>query len=222
MGISNTIPPSRLIQPGVVANTAARPTSPFTGQAIYQVDTNQMLLWNGTAWVIPNTPAQNPTGLEFISSTTATSGSSITVSNCFSSTYDAYKIIATGGGTAAASAIAFQFTGITTGYYGGVIYFAYAGGGPSAPSAVGFNNASNWQEIGHSNVNGCSLNMDIQNANLAKHKAYGCSTPNVNTAGSLVLSNGICASTTQATGFTLSIGSTFTGITVNVYGYRKS
>jgi hypothetical protein len=53
MGISNTIPPSRLIQPGVVANTAARPTSPFTGQAIYQVDTNQYLIWNGTAWTLP-------------------------------------------------------------------------------------------------------------------------------------------------------------------------
>lgn len=51
MGISNTIPPSRLIQPGVVANTAARPTSPFTGQAIYQVDIAQMLIWNGTQWV---------------------------------------------------------------------------------------------------------------------------------------------------------------------------
>lgn len=51
MGISNTIPPSRLIQPGVVANTAARPTSPFTGQAIYQVDTAQYLIWNGTQWV---------------------------------------------------------------------------------------------------------------------------------------------------------------------------
>jgi hypothetical protein len=53
MGISNTIPPSRLIQPGVVANTAARPTSPFTGQAIYQVDTAQYLIWNGTAWTPP-------------------------------------------------------------------------------------------------------------------------------------------------------------------------
>ena len=50
MGISNTIPPSRLIQPGVVANTAARPTSPFTGQAIYQVDTAQYLIWDGTKW----------------------------------------------------------------------------------------------------------------------------------------------------------------------------
>jgi len=161
-------------------------------------------------------------GLVYISTTTATSGSSVTVSNCFSSTYDAYKIIATGGGTAAATAIAFQFTGITTAYYGGVIYFAYAGGGPSAPSAVGFNNAANWQEVGAANVNGCNLNMDIQNANLAKHKAFGCFTPNINTAGSMVYSNGMCASTVQATGFTLSIGSTFTGITITVYGYRKA
>jgi hypothetical protein len=60
MGISNTIPPSRLIQPGVVANTAARPTSPFTGQAIYQVDTNQYLIWNGTAWVLFGDPTWVP------------------------------------------------------------------------------------------------------------------------------------------------------------------
>ena len=222
MGISNTIPPSRLIQPGVVANTAARPTSPFTGQAIYQVDTNQMLIWNGTAWVIPNTPAQNPTGLEFVSSTTATSGSSITVSNCFSSTYDAYKIIIAGGAVNSVGPLSFQLSGITTGvYYGGVIYFAYASGGPSAPSAVAFNAATNWQEVGNGGPNGISLNMDIQNPNLAKFKAYGCFCPNMTTAGSLVLSNGICASTTQATGFVVSTGSTFTSVTVNVYGYRK-
>jgi hypothetical protein len=53
MGISNTIPPSRLIQPGVVANTAARPTSPFEGQAIYQTDTDEVLYYNGTSWSRP-------------------------------------------------------------------------------------------------------------------------------------------------------------------------
>ena len=60
MGISNTIPPSRLIQPGVVANTAARPTSPFTGQAIYQVDTDEVLYYNGTSW---SRPANMPWGV---------------------------------------------------------------------------------------------------------------------------------------------------------------
>ena len=50
MGITNNIPPSRLIQPGVVDNAAARPASPFEGQAVYQKDTDAVLVWNGTAW----------------------------------------------------------------------------------------------------------------------------------------------------------------------------
>ena len=80
------------LKPGVVDNTAARPAAPFEGQMIFQKDTDQLLVWNGTAWVIPNSPAQNPTGLEFISKTVITTGGTFT--NAFSSTYDHYKIIA--------------------------------------------------------------------------------------------------------------------------------
>lgn len=50
MGITNTIPPSRLIQPGVIDNTAARPASPYEGQAVYQKDTDEFLLYNGSVW----------------------------------------------------------------------------------------------------------------------------------------------------------------------------
>lgn len=105
MGISNTIPPSRLIQPGVVANTAARPTSPFTGQAIYQVDTNQMLIWNGTAWTLPtNMPwgivARSTTGTSVGTSTTrADVGVSVTftavANRYYKYTYYAYAADAT-------------------------------------------------------------------------------------------------------------------------------
>ena len=129
MGISNTIPPSRLIQPGVVANTAARPTSPFTGQAIYQVDTNQMLIWNGTAWVIPNTPAQNPTGLELVTTATCSSGgtasggvitigsavSSVVITNAFSATYDNYRIIISGTVVSSVGSSAFMTINGSTG-----------------------------------------------------------------------------------------------------------
>jgi hypothetical protein len=38
----------------VIDNTAARPASPYEGQVIFQKDTDQLLVWNGTAWVIPN------------------------------------------------------------------------------------------------------------------------------------------------------------------------
>lgn len=36
--------------PKVVANAAARPSSPYEGQMIYQADTDLLLIWNGSAW----------------------------------------------------------------------------------------------------------------------------------------------------------------------------
>ena len=80
------------LKPGVVDNTASRPSAPFEGQMIFQKDTDQLLVWNGTAWVIPNAPAQNPQGLELIT-TGALSGSATNFVGCFSSTYDNYKIV---------------------------------------------------------------------------------------------------------------------------------
>ena len=92
MGITNQLPSSRLAQPGVIDNAAARPAAPYEGTLIFQKDTDQLLVWNGTAWVIPNSPAQNPTGLEFVSSTTFSNVASATLSSCFSATYDTYRV----------------------------------------------------------------------------------------------------------------------------------
>jgi hypothetical protein len=146
MGISNTIPSSRLIQPGVVANTAARPTSPFTGQAIYQVDTNQMLLWNGTAWVIPNTPAQNPTGLELITTNSFTASTAFDITG-FSSTYTNYQVQITtrrvdvvGMGTFNAN-LRNGASNIITGYYQAMNYASYLG---TEGVAWTRNNSTNW------------------------------------------------------------------------------
>ena len=58
MGITQQIGASSLIKPGVIDNTAARPASPYEGQVIFQKDTDQLLVWNGSSWVIPNTVAQ--------------------------------------------------------------------------------------------------------------------------------------------------------------------
>ena len=93
MGISQQIGASSLIKPGVIDNTAARPASPYEGQVIFQKDTDQLLVWNGTAWVIPNSPAQNPTGLEFIDSRTITGTAEAIFENCFSATYRDYQVI---------------------------------------------------------------------------------------------------------------------------------
>ena len=51
MGISQQIGASSLIRPGVIDNAAARPAAPYEGALIFQKDTDQLLVWNGTAWV---------------------------------------------------------------------------------------------------------------------------------------------------------------------------
>ena len=53
MGITNQIPSSRLIQPGV-CTSSTRPASPYEGQAIFETDTDRMLIYNGTAWIVIN------------------------------------------------------------------------------------------------------------------------------------------------------------------------
>ena len=49
MAITNYLPSSRLIQTGV-CTSSTRPASPFEGQAIFETDTDRMLIWNGSAW----------------------------------------------------------------------------------------------------------------------------------------------------------------------------
>jgi hypothetical protein len=75
------------------ATSSTRPSAPWVGQTTYETDTNKLLVWNGTAWVIPNSPAQNPTGLEFIKAGTFTTATSFSFDNStFTSTYRNYKV----------------------------------------------------------------------------------------------------------------------------------
>jgi hypothetical protein len=88
------------------ATSTTRPSAPWVGQTTYETDTNRLLVWNGTAWVIPNSPAQNPTGLELITPTsvagtnvtltsstvTFSAASAASINGCFSALYQNYKI----------------------------------------------------------------------------------------------------------------------------------
>ena len=44
------------LKPGVCTSTT-RPSNPFEGQMIYETDTDKVLVWNGTAWIFPNSAA---------------------------------------------------------------------------------------------------------------------------------------------------------------------
>lgn len=51
MGVSNYLPSSRLIQPGV-CTSSTRPASPYEGMVIYETDTDRTMIWNGSSWVL--------------------------------------------------------------------------------------------------------------------------------------------------------------------------
>jgi len=56
MGISQQIGASSLSKPGV-CTSSTRPATPYEGQMIYETDTDKVLVYNGSAWIFPNSAA---------------------------------------------------------------------------------------------------------------------------------------------------------------------
>ena len=221
MGISQQIGASSLIKPGVCTSTT-RPASPFQGQCIFETDTNKLLVWNGTVWVIPNSPAQNPGGLELIKTQTVGSGvSSVPVTGVFSSTYNNYKIIYSGGVLSANSDMQMQLgpssvSGYNTSYETGLTYgnpgtFAYAYSGSTTTFT--------W--IGGGNATSAQASVELIGPNLARYTRMNLGS--YQSGANFGNSFGVHYQTQQYTDITLliGVGYTFTGGTISVYGYRK-
>jgi hypothetical protein len=83
MPFSSVLGASSAIKPGVVTSST-RPSTPYVGQLIFETDTSRLAVYNGSAWVTQN-------GLQLIT-TAALSGTTVSVNNCFSSTYENYLI----------------------------------------------------------------------------------------------------------------------------------
>jgi hypothetical protein len=224
MGITQNTGASSLIRPGVIDNTAARPASPYEGQVIFQKDTDQLLVWNGTAWVIPNSPAQNPTGLEVVKKLSISSGNSyIDFGSCFSSTYDNYLISFVNISTTVSASILLGLlsgsTATSAGWYGTEFYCAIgsttwsgqlaANNGAGAYCAASVGSTTTWSSI-----------VEIQAPYLAAYTRF-----QYGTIDNSYVRNGYAyhGSNTSYDGlrFTLTSG-TFNSGTVVVYGYRNS
>ena len=76
-------------RPGVCTSTT-RPTSPYHGQVIFETDTNRTLVWDNSAWVMV-TDADQPPGLQFITSRTFTASASENF-DVFSSEFTHYQV----------------------------------------------------------------------------------------------------------------------------------
>jgi hypothetical protein len=222
MGITQQIGASSLIKPGVIDNTAARPASPYEGQVIFQKDTDQLLVWNGTAWVIPNSPAQNPTGLEYITQFSTSSGTSVTSPTVFSSTYANYKIVISNMESSSPGGGYYLTMGSSSSgsnhYMGGF----YVNLGASTMTTIARNGSASWI-IGTGNTGQkFSTSFDICSPNLAAVTNLPVANMYAE-QGFIGVGAGLQYSTTQFTTFTLSsAGATFSSGTVRVYGYRNS
>jgi hypothetical protein len=91
MPFSSVLGASTVIKPGVCTSTN-RPANPYDGQVIYETDTDRTLVYNGTGWVFLSTSTANPVGLEFIKSVSFSASNQVDVTDCFSSTYDNYRV----------------------------------------------------------------------------------------------------------------------------------
>lgn len=220
MGITQQSAAARLIQPGV-CTSSTRPASPFEGQAIFETDTDRMLIWNGTTWVIPNQTTTNPTGLELIKTQTVGSGvSSAVVSNVFSTTYDNYKILYSGGVLSVGTHIALQLGPSTVANYNASYETSlnYASSSTSLFAYSGIVDRFEW--VGGGNGSMAQLGCELYGPNLPRftRMALG-SYHSTNAMGN---SYGTHREIGQYTDFTLFVnGGTMTGGTIAVYGYRK-
>ena len=157
-------------------------------------------------------------GLTLISTTTiGTAVASTAVTNCFSSTYDNYKIIVSGGTASGADRIAMQLGSSTTSNYGSFIRNARNGTG--AVSVLSTNNAARMSYVGGTDTNGINAEINLISPFLSKFTWVTAFPKYADEYGTM---NGVHLATTSFTGFSLEYAAgTATGGTIKVYGYKN-
>jgi hypothetical protein len=207
----------------VAARSSAIPT-PTTGMVSYVGDTGsdsatgativdvpQIQAYTGSAW-------QNMDGLTLIAKANiGTTVSSVVVSNIFNATYDAYKIIISGGVGSTGANLQLRVGGASSNYAHGVILLTYstaAVGGASEASGAQFG------FIGSMATTYLNVNCDLVNPFLAKPTYMGANYAGTGQGG---LSAGVHTTATSYTEFSIFPSSgTMTGGTIYVYGYRSA
>lgn len=148
--------------------------------------------------------------------TIGTAVTSVTVTNAFSSTYDAYKIVITGGAASTTPYLSFALTGGSSAYAFAFQYIVYGSSsvlGDQASAAA----ALTYGGVGENT--GLDMNLEIESPYLTKWTRLSANISNYGLAGH---SKAVHKDTGSYTGFTISVSAgTITGGTIAVYGYAK-
>ena len=214
------------LRPGVVTSSN-RPANPYDGMMIYETDTDKVAVYDASAWVYKTgTAAPTAPGLVLITTATATAVQTLSINDCFSSTYEAYEI----------QIINTNSVGVNSGFkarlrVGGTDtitqyitqrFYAY---GTTVGAGLNTAGTDEWYftDIDPTNK-GYFAKITLHNPNGAAQTNGRASSHTIDSGGTLVLNE--CAlvqsSVTQFTGITfITAGTSFTG-TIRVYGYVNS
>ena len=215
MPLSTVLGAQSLIKPGV-CTTATRPASPYEGQMIYDTDVATTLVWDGSAWIGGATAG----GLTLISATTIGSAvSSVTVSDAFSSTYDNYLVMVSGGVGSTNINLRLTLGPTATGYSYAGFYGQYSSAGIAATNT----NTATYMDVGYVSTNAISSRIELESPNLAKRTIIRAQGTGSSTLWYRFDYAGFLDNATQYTAFTLTCSSgTITGGTISIYGYAKA
>lgn len=235
MPVTNYLPSSRLVQPGVCTSTT-RPVTPFEGQVIYETDTDKTLVWNGANWVFLSTSSAGDVGLvKIIPTVSSVGGTAATVSSdgvvnigsgntsitvtAFSSAFENYRVLCTNGSCSTQLQIRLQLSGISSNYFG-----AYNGTSYTASTYYGQNdnNGPHWTWVGTGGTGHMILDADITSPFITSRKFIHAKTSYIWAGNAYGFYIGECTSSASSTGFILtpSTGS-FSSGSIRVYGYRN-
>lgn len=182
------------------------------GQFAYIEATNTTQYYDGAAWQTLVT-----SGLNLISSTTIGSAvSTVTVSNAFSSTYDNYKIVITGGAASALTYLKLTLGATASGYSHQLLYSTYA----NSSLGLGATAQSAFLYAGGANTTTLQMDLNVQNPFLTELTFFNGGFVNTDAVG---FSAGYLNDTSSYTAFTIAPNTgTITGGTIRVYGYQNS
>ena len=147
--------------------------------------------------------------------TIGTAVSSVTVSSAFSATYNAYRILISGGVGSTNQNMTLTLTGSTTGYYSGGFETEYAG----VTRGWFNNNAAGWVTFSAMNTQFINMDFELVEVAIARYTRFKSTFINNGTAIQIA---GVHQVATAYTGFTVTPTSgTMTGGTIRVYGYQN-
>jgi hypothetical protein len=219
MPLSSVVGAQSIVKPGV-CTSSTRPASPYDGQVIYETDTDRAMVYNGTGWVVLSTGRANSLGLDLVKTQTiGTAVSSVVVSDAFSSTYDNYRIVVSGGAASVTPNIDMILGSTTTGYYYGSVYSTFTS---STQNGEAGSNQAVWLRVATGSSNGLNGMIDVFSPFASSRTTAHWVQTHQQTAGFVSRGSGFLDNATSYTAFTLTPNSgTLTGGTISVYGYAK-